>query len=186
MKKIVFALAISLFALNTHAAPPSWQIIPKDSNLKFTATQNGAPVSGEFKRFTGDIKFDPAHLDGNSVTINVDMSSIANPYADLVDTLKSADWFHIKNFPQAVFSATKFTKKGDKDFQAIGTLTIRNKTVPVVLNFTQDEYTTTKAKIHGSTILKRNDFGVGQGEWSSTAEIKDEVKVEFVVSATTK
>ena len=36
-----------------------------------------------------------------------------------------------------------------------------------------------KSKIEGTAKLKRLEFGVGQGDWKSTAEVKDEVKVAF-------
>jgi polyisoprenoid-binding protein YceI len=66
---------------------------------------------------------------------------------------------------------------------AKGTLTIRNKTLPVTLNFTADQRTPDSAVIKGSTVLERTAFGVGQGEWSSVNEIKNGVTVNFVVAA---
>lgn len=168
------------------AAIPVWQIIPNESSLTFTATQNGAPVTGEFKKFTAEINFDPAQLNANNVKVIVDAGSISDPYNQLSDTLKSADWFNVKQYPQAVFTANKFTKTGDKAYQANGTLTIRDKSLPVTLAFTQQEYTQTKAIIKGSTTIKRTAFGVGQGEWADTTAVKDEVRIDFTVSAVKK
>ena len=131
-KKIMI---LCLFPLLVHAAPPSWKIIPGESTLTFTGTQNGAPASGKFDRFTGEIKVDPAALNESSVKIIVDTTSVSASYKDLVDTLKTTDWFNVKLFPQAVFTASQFKKTGDKTYEAMGNLTIRDQTHPVTITF---------------------------------------------------
>ena len=184
LKKIT--LIFLILPLVAFADVPSWKIIPNESSLTFTATQNDAPVTGTFTNFSGEINFDPAQLDKSNVKIIVNVGSISDAYYQLADTLKTADWFNTKLFPQAVFQSTGFTKTGDKTYQAKGSLTIRNKTQPIVLNFTQQEYSPTKAKITGSTTIKRTAFGVGQGEWSDTKTVKDDVQINFTISAINK
>src|SRR5690242_13717360 len=88
-----------LFPLVAFADIPSWKIVPNESSLTFTATQNDAPVTGTFTSFSGDIHFDPANLDKSNVKIVVNTGSISDPYNQLSDTLKSADWFNTKQFP---------------------------------------------------------------------------------------
>lgn len=184
LKKIIFIFL--LVPLVASAEVPSWKIVPEGSTLTFTAIQNGAPVTGAFTNFSGDINFDPAQLDKSNVKIVVYIGSISDPYNELSDTLKSADWFNAKVFPQAIFQSTGFTKTGDKMYQAKGTLTFRGKTQPIILNFSQQEYSQTKAKMMGSTTIKRTAFGVGQGEWSDTKAVKDDVQINFIVNAIRK
>jgi polyisoprenoid-binding protein YceI len=169
-----------------YAAVSQWQIAPDKSSLTFTGTQNGAPVSGEFKKFTGDIQFDPAQLNSSQVQITVDTTSVTSSYAQVADTLKTADWFNIKQFPQAVFKANHFTKTGNNAYQASGTLMLRDKTAPITLNFVLDEYSATQTRAHGDTSFKRTTFGVGQGEWANTNVVKDDVQVHFSLTATKK
>lgn len=168
------------------AQPQAWKIVPEQSKLTFTATQNNAPISGEFKTFTGDIHFDPAQLASSNVRIVVDMTSVDVSYKEALDALKGADWFNVKLFPQAIFKASNFTKTGDNTYQANGTLTIRDKSSPITLTFIIDEYTKTGARAHGSTMLKRAVFGVGQGEWAKTDVVKDDVEVKFTLTGSTK
>lgn len=168
------------------AKSPQWEIISAESELSFTATQNGAPVKGSFKAFKGEIFVDPANYKESSIHIVVDMNSLSASYADLVATLNTSDWFNIKMFPNAEFKSTEFNKIGEKTYEAIGTLTIKNKTVPVTLTFTAEESPKDHALVDGSTTLKRTAFGVGAGEWASTDEIKDDVLVHFKVVATRK
>lgn len=188
MKKIASSilLMVSLFCANVlfAAEPPLWKIVPAHSSLAFIATQNGAPVKGEFKKFTGEIHFDLNQLKDSKVKITVDMSSLATSYEDLTVTLKTPDWFNQAAYPQAVFESTEISKVADKQYQAKGNLTIRNKTLPVTLNFTVTQPTQSNIMATGYTTLKRTVFGVGQGEWSSVNEVKDDVRVDFVVNAT--
>jgi polyisoprenoid-binding protein YceI len=154
--------------------------------LSFTATQNGAPVTGRFTDFSGEINFDPNQLSESNVKIIVNVGSISDAYNQLSDTLKTPDWFNAKVFPQAIFQSSNFTKTGDKTFQAKGNLTIRDKTLPIMLTFTQEEYSQTKGVVKGSAIIKRTAFGVGQGEWSDTNAVKDDVHVDFTLTAVRK
>ena len=188
MKKIV-TLALSMllsFPIFANAAAQSWLIVPDESSIGFTGTQNGAPVKGSFKTFTGDIQFDPKQLAVSSVRIEVNMTSIATPYSDLTSTLVTPDWFNTNVFPKAIFTAKEFAQIGEHQFQAKGELTIRDKKVPVMVVFNLDELPNNKDRVVGMFTVKRTDFGVGQGEWSSTSEVKDEVDVDFVITALKK
>ena len=181
MLRTLFTIAVLSFSSLSQATVPTWNIVSKDSSLTFSAIQNDAPVTGTFKTFSGTIHFDPAELAASNVNIIVDMNSIETSYGEIATTLKTPDWFDVKLFPQAIFKANKFTKTGDKTYQANGSLTIRDKTEPVTLTFTLDEYSKTNARVTGTTTLKRTLFGVGQGDWSKTDEIKDDVHVKFTL-----
>lgn len=181
-------LAYLSFALSSalNATPPQWELIPAESQLNFTATQNNAPVSGEFKRFTADLKVDVNDLKNSSIDIVIDINSLNASYGEVKTTLLTADWFNVKIFPKAEFKSAEFTKTGENAYSAKGNLTIRDKTVPVILNFTSSFPNENKGIVEGSTVIKRSAFGVGQGQWTSTEEIKDDVTVKFKVSATKK
>lgn len=179
-------LAILLAPITIKAAVPTWQITPDESTITFTATQNNAPVSGSFKNFSGDIDFDPTQLAASHVRIVVSIDSATSDYKEVSDTLKTADWFDMKLFPQAIFTAHDFTKTGENTYEANGTLTMRDKTLPVVLTFVLEEYSKTKARVKGTTILRRTLFGIGQGEWKKTDEIKDDVQINFTLNAVSK
>ncbi len=53
----IYLPTLLLFA-SPLAQAASWQIIPDKSLITFTATQNGSPVTGTFKKFNGTIDFD--------------------------------------------------------------------------------------------------------------------------------
>jgi polyisoprenoid-binding protein YceI len=184
--KLAFIFIMLFISKITLAAVPAWQIVPQKSKLSFMATQNDSPVTGQFKSFTGEINFDPDQLSESHVRIIVDLNSVTASYGQVADTLKTLDWFDVKLFPHAVFTANSFTKTGNNAYQSNGTLTIRDKTLPLQLNFILDQNSPTEAKATGKTILKRTAFGVGRGDWSDTKQVKDEVEVDFNLTATKK
>ncbi|WP_131781059.1 YceI family protein [Legionella gresilensis] len=160
-----------------------WEILPDQSSITFTAIQNNAPVSGQFKRFDGEIIADAEQYASSRININIDIASLSASYHDLITMLLSADWFDVKKFPIANFKATHFNKVNKNTYTADGLLTIRNKTVPTILTFTADENNRGYTVVEGNTTIKRTLFGVGQGEWSDVSTVKDEVQINFRVVA---
>lgn len=171
---------------------PAYALVPEKSSLTFTAIQNGAPVEGEFKRLTADIRFDPAQLEQSSVAVEVDLASVAAAYENVASELQKGEWFDVAHFPKAVVRTTKITQvtptAGEANlYYADATLTLRDKTLPVVINFSLPRYTPEEAIAEGRVTLLRTAFGVGQGEWKNTDAVKDEVMVRFrVVAARSK
>jgi polyisoprenoid-binding protein YceI len=183
-RKIIITFIFILIPTFANADVTAWQIVPEQSSITFTASQNNAPVTGEFKKFEGNINFDPNQQDKSNVRIIVDVASITTADPDISNTLKTADWFNAKIFPQAIFSATHFVKTGNNTYQADGTLSIRDKSLPVKLFFVLDQYSDTNAAVaKGMVVLKRNDFGVGQGDWVNTDVVKNDVQVNFKITA---
>jgi polyisoprenoid-binding protein YceI len=154
--------------------------MPEHSTLSFSAVQNGAPVKGEFSTFGGDIIFSPDDLAHSRVAITIDMHSVSTLYEDIANTLLGADWFSVVAFPQASFVADHF-EKTEAGYRADGKLTIRNQTHPCQVSFTFEEDSQKHAHVNGKAIVKRAQFGVGQGEWADIGVIKDEVLVEFTI-----
>lgn len=168
------------------AATPEWKIVPDKSRLTFTATQNNAPVIGEFKSFDGEIHFDPNELKTSRVRIIINIASIKTSYGEVATTLESPEWFNSKKFPKAIFESRSFRHINKNSYEAEGTLKILDKTVPITLTFVLDQFTDKKAHVTGKAQLKRSAFGIGTGNWASTDEIKDEVEIDFVVDADAK
>lgn len=185
-KSFLSFVLVIMSSLSIADSLPQWEIIPEVSELKFTGTQNNAPITGSFKKFSGEIFVDPANYKASSIHIVIDMTSISASYADITTTLSSPDWFDVKMFPKAEFKSTGFKKIDDKTYEAEGILTIRDKSAPVTLKFTAVESPKDHALVNGTATVNRNTFGVGQGEWASTDEIKDEVVVTFKISANRK
>jgi polyisoprenoid-binding protein YceI len=181
MKQLLAALILSA---GTATAPgsTSYTVDMAKSSLGFTANQSGGDVDGRFEKFDARIVFADADLDGSSFKVEVDTASV-NTQDDERDTaLRGEDLFDVRKYPKARFVSTGFTRKSPGNYEAQGKLTIRDVTRDIRLPFTftvAQEGGQTVAWLKGVVMLKRLDFGVGQGDWKDTSWVANEVKVKF-------
>lgn len=165
------------------AVIPQWKIIPETSKIEFKATQNKASITGSFKKFDGTIFFHPYHNDDSKVEIVVDTTSVDTSFTEALETLRDNPWLAVKTFPKATFRADQFVPMSKNSFRSIGTLTIKDKTAPINLDFTLDEFTKTTAKATGKATVKRSDFGIGNRDVQKANGVENEVIITFTVNA---
>lgn len=173
----MFAAAVTL---GIAIAATQWAMQPAQSKISFIGTQAGAEFEGVFKKFTADIKFDPKDLATSRFDVKIDINSVDTKDGERDDTMKTADLFDAKRYPNSTYVADKFTAKGGNKYAATGKLTIRNITKDVPIEFTFEEKDGS-AWLKGSTKIKRVQFGVGQGEWKDTSTVADDVKINFAL-----
>jgi polyisoprenoid-binding protein YceI len=184
--RVASALLLTLLGAAYADTPPPagathYVLDPAKSSLEFAFSQAGAQNKGHFKHFTVnlDVAADaPIRLD-----VTIDMSSLDTGDQERDDTLKSADLFAVKQFPQAHFLATQFTKSAG-GFQAQGKLTIRNVTrdAQIPLSWrSASEGGASVAYLSGKTSVQRLDYGVGQGDWKATDQVGNAVAVSYTL-----
>jgi len=173
-------LGLQLLAGMAHAGAAAWQTDAAESRLGFTAVQAGGEFDGNFASFRPDIVFDPDDLSACRFSVMIDTASVATGDPDRDAALKGDDFFASERWPTARFEADRFSPAGAGRFEASGRLTLRDVTrdVNVGFSFEQDPDGRT-AHLRGGTVIRRLDFGVGQGEWRDTAWIGDEVRIRF-------
>jgi polyisoprenoid-binding protein YceI len=179
-QQLRYLLILVLVCGSVALAATKWTVQPKESKLTFVASQQGAEFTGVFESFTADIKFDPQDLAGSRFDVKIATASAKTRDDDRDNTLKSDDFFAVKQYPTAHYVTDHFTAKGGNKFSATGKLTVRNVTRDVPLEFTF-EGKDGSAWLKGGAQLKRLDFGVGQGEWKDTEQVGNDVKISFVL-----
>ncbi len=183
-KHLAFLTVFVLISFSSIAK--EWKIIPSESKIEFSAYRFGAKVDGKFTNFSGKIIFDKNNLEKSSADINVDTSSINVSFPYATPILKTQKWFDAENFPTAKFMAKKFNTVSDRVFKAEGELTIKNITRPVVIQFVLEQFSMDgQAKAVASLMLSRADFNIGTND-SQAEGIKNDVDVNFVVSASAR
>ena len=163
-------------------APSRWTVRHAASSLSFSTSWSEGPVDGRFGNWDAAILFDPAALDASSVKVTIDMASAKTGVADTEGALPDEDWFAAATHPKATFAATKFRHRSGDRYEAIGTLSLRGVSRPLTLPFTlkiDDDVAT----MSGSTTIDRTIFGVGQGEWKATTDLKAGVTVNVAIKA---
>ena len=175
-------LALGLAVSAVQAAVPTWVVDPGASKLGFTGKFSGAAFNGQFRRWSAQIAFDPKALAASKVVVSVDAGSATTGDPDRDQALPTDDWFAAGKFPKAVFTTQAFKDLGGGHYQALGDLTLRGVTKPVVLPFTL-AITGDTARMNGSVALNRTTFGVGQGQWKTGETVDTQVTVNVSLTA---
>jgi polyisoprenoid-binding protein YceI len=166
--------AMLVFATPAMAKP--WQVDAAHSTLTFTNTYQDVSYTGQFRRFTAKIDYDPIDPSHAKFDVSVDITSLDTQNAERDHTALGADFFDATKFPRAHFVTTSFRKTADGKVVADGTLTLRGISKPVTLDVTFSPRGDT-ATLDVTARLKRLDFGIGAGQWADPSMIGNGVTV---------
>lgn len=155
------------------------------SGVSFVSKQMGVPVDGEFRKFAVQLSFDPAKPEAGRAQIDIDMASIDAGSAEANEEVVGKNWFSVKQFPKAGFVSSSVKPLGAGKFEVAGKLTIRDKTRDAVAPFTMSTQGA-NLQFDGSFIIKRADFGIGQGVWADFDTVANEVQIKFKIVAAAK
>ena len=170
-----------LFAATAAVAAPLTIDYPK-SSVTFVSKQMNVPTPGRFKKFTAAIEFDPAKLDTSKATLELDTGSIDAGSAEGTEEAIGKAWLHAAKFPKATFTSTGVKSLGGDRFEISGQLTIKGKTLPVTAPFTVKTQGDRQV-YEGAFLIKRLDFGIGDGPWNDPDTVANEVQVKFRILA---
>ncbi|QPF72047.1 YceI family protein [Roseateles sp. DAIF2] len=178
MHRRLVVTAALLAASALQLAQAQAQLQPAQSELNFTSRQMGVPVDGRFKRFDAQLNFDPKKPEAGKVGFTIDLGSVSLPAPELDVELAKPAWFDSKKLPQAQFQSTAIKATGPGRYDIAGKLTIKGQsrdiTVPVTLAQAGGLSTAT-----GGFVLKRLEYKIGDGEWSDTSMVANDVQVKF-------
>lgn len=157
-----------------------WKIDGATSRLRFTATVEGAAMSGVFKEFDARVQLDSKRPAEGSLDVTVVMASADMSDPEANRTIKGAEWFDVARYPRAEFHATGIEPTAAGRYLARGILRLKGAQQPVQVPFTWAQ-TGDVAQMDGELVIRRGDFNIGTGEWAATTVVGPDVKVEFSV-----
>ncbi len=166
----------------------SWTVNKSHTSITFEAKHFFTSVPGAFEQFDAEVNFDPENLEESSINVQIDVKSINTKNERRDGHLQSADFFQSDIYPYITFSSEKIVSKGDNNFEAHGTLTIKGVSTDFVMPFTllgimnsPRQENILIAGFESEFSLLRNDYNVGAGDWISDAVVADEIKVKIDV-----
>lgn len=160
----------------------AWNIDYDASYIKFTATQAGAGINGEWQEWHADIRFDEARLDASLFDVSIAVTAVETLDDDRDTVLQDAEWFDGQNYPEVLYQAGNINRSAAGKFEALGAMTVKGRSVPVALDFTVSE-DAGRVVLDGTTELDRLALDLGLGEWSDTRWIGQFVTVSVHVEA---
>lgn len=186
--RTLFSLSLAVALLSALlqpalAQPKPAQLAAASSEIAFTTRQMGVPVEGKFGKFSAQIALDPKKPDTGSVAFTIDTGSARFGSAELDAEVPKPTWLNVPKFPQASFQSSAIKAAGPGRFEVAGKLSIKGQvrdiTVPVQL--TQAGPNSTAS---GAFTIKRLEFKVGEGEWTDTSMLANDVQVRFKLTLT--
>jgi polyisoprenoid-binding protein YceI len=172
-------LAVALVVLRvTPLAQAQQKLLPAQSEISFVSRQMGSPVEGRFRSFDAQVALDPKQLGAAKIVLVVDLASAALGSTETETELRRPDWFDVKKFPQASFTSSAVKPAGAGRLEVVGTFSLkgRSRALSVPVTLTQAGGTTTAT---GAFTIRRLDFKVGDGDWTDTDLIANDVQVKF-------
>lgn len=181
-RALAASLALSAIAAFSPAHADQ-KLVPAQSEIVFVSKQMGVPVEGRFKKFDAQLSFDPAKPETSKIAMTVDVASATLGVPESDAELPKAPWFNTAKFPQATFQSTSAKGLGGGKFEISGKLSIKGHAQDVVVpvTLTQNGATTLAT---GVLPIKRLVFKIGEGEWSDTGMVADDVQVKFKFALT--
>lgn len=133
-----------------------WQV--QEGTIALRVTQFGSEVEGRFNDWTAAISFDDAQPTGvvGDVTATISIPSLT--LGSVTKQALGADFFAAESFPTATFSGD--IRHASDGYEALGTLTIKDRSVPLTLPFLLSIRDDT-AEMRADVTLDRRDFGIG-------------------------
>lgn len=178
--RLLLAAAFCLCAVPIAQAVEYNRVNTTASQISFTYNQMGSRMYGTFGKFEATLSFDSDNIANARTTLHIDLTSIDAGSEDANTELVKPAWFDTEKFPVAVFESSHFTQVAENRYLIAGQLTLKGITrdvqVPVEL-----KPENTIGIFDGELLLKRDEFGLGAGEWADTVVSKDiAIKIKVV------
>jgi polyisoprenoid-binding protein YceI len=192
-RALIAAIALIALASIAGAAPVTWKVDPKHTEVGFEVRHFFSKVHGRFREFEGTIVFDEADPAAISVDATVNAASVdtGNPNRDA--DLKTDHFFLVEKYPTLTFKSTKVTKSGKNAYKVTGDLTMRGVTKSVTFDAeflgsspvgVEGQSWGSRAGFEASTVVNRKDFGINwnqkldNGGWMVDDMVKIVLSVE--------
>lgn len=164
-----------------------WKMDLEHSSIGFRIKHVSGFVTGFFRRFSGDVDFDPARPQNGQLYLLVDSASIETGIATRDDHLRGPDFLDAARFPRIIFSSKNVIREDGDAYVAVGDLTIRDVTTEVRVPLTllgvrahpsQDRFPGVEVMgLQARLAINRLDFQVGSGAWADLGNVGETIEL---------
>jgi polyisoprenoid-binding protein YceI len=184
MKRIIFFLLFVFVMGPMEAVAQQWELDPAHTNFFFEVKHTYAPVRGQFMDFTGDVYFDPDNLVKNKFDFVIKVDSVDTKIGKRDTHLRTPDFFETEKYPLMIFKSSKVSYGGANKYLVYGTLTIKDVSRDIVLEFVfhgQKENPLKKGQVvaglDARLTLDRLEYHVGDGKFYNMGVVGKDVDI---------
>lgn len=185
MKKLLLASAVSVALIGTanaseHSGTYAFDKEGAHQFITFKISHLGYSwLYGRFNDFDGEFVYDAENPENSTVNVTIDTASVDSNHAERDKHLRSEDFLHVGEFPQATFKSKRVVVDDDGEADIIGDFTLRGVTREItleaeMLGHGEDPWGGYRMGFEAETEFRLKDFGIPMdlGEASETVEIK--------------
>ena len=159
---ILVLLSCVLFAPNSGAQAPVFEISQSESSIKFNVKASVA-IAGTFDKWNASVALTSPHLTSAVLDVKIQADSVDTGSGFKNGKLKGKDFFDVTQDPFITFHSTKVTQTGPETVVFDGDFTIRGVTKPEKLTFLVSGKGTGSGSITGTMAFDRKEYGMNSG-----------------------
>jgi polyisoprenoid-binding protein YceI len=178
IKHLIAPFLMAAALLSSASAATFQSVIPEKSSITFKFKQMGVTSDGRFKKFSAQVAVDTDRPIEAKGSITIDLASIDTGSKEADQEAVGKAWFNVAAHPHAQFTLSQLTPAGPGQFQARGQLTIKGQSRDIVAPVKLAP----QGLLTGSFVIKRADFGIGEGMWAKFDVVANEIVVIFNLS----
>jgi polyisoprenoid-binding protein YceI len=152
-------------------------VLADKSRIGFSFKQMGVTMDGRFRKFSAQVLFDTDKPTQARGRVDIDLNSVDAGSSEADQEVLGKSWFHVAAHPKASFLLEGMKPVGSGQYEAAGRLTLKGQTrelrVPLKLS--------PQGVLTGSFVLRRADFGIGEGMWTKFDIVANEVTVHLAL-----
>lgn len=193
-------LAVPLLLASPTADPPStadrWMPDLAHTSVEFEARHFFTKVRGAFRDFEVDFVYDEVNPENSTVAANIRVTSVTTGNERRDAHLRTSDWFDVERFPEIRFRSERVEAVSADELRVHGVLTIqdfsRRVVLPVRRAGVQDIPAPMQQMMGGADriagfettlTINRTDFGIGSGNWATTAVVGGPIEIHISMEA---
>jgi len=185
-KSLIVTLLLVFFsgAGTAFAQAPQWNIDKDHSNFYFSVEHIYSAIQGRFGKYSAEIRFDPADLEGSSFLFEIEVDSIITHIPKRDKHLLSPDFFNEAEYPLIRFKSSKITETATDSYDVAGKLTIKGREYDLVLPLTLEgiqnhpmKKDSLVAGFNGRVTIDRLAHGVGGGKFYELGVVGKDVDI---------
>ncbi len=175
MKHVTILLTLGATLLTSAQAATYQTVATENSVIGFSYKQMGVPMEGQFKKFSAQVSLNTKQLDKAQGRIEIDLSSIDTGSSEADQEVVGKAWFNVPVHPKALFVLKSLKSTGTHQYEATGQLTLKGQTREMRTPLTLSP----QGLLSGRLVMKRADFGIGEGLWAKFDVVANEITVHF-------
>lgn len=168
-------LAVAAAAGDVASAATFRSVAADRSSITFSYRQMGVAMDGRFRKFSARVDLDTARPERAKGQVDIDLASIDTGSSEADQEVAGKSWFHVAAHPRASFALRNLKPAAPGQYEATGLLSLKGQTrelrVPLKLS--------PKGSLTGSFVLRRADYGIGDGIWAKFDVVANEITVNL-------